>query len=88
MSELNEDSNIAIANNVAEHENTTNTEIPSPWSHLDPMFKCVKRNGETITFYCLLCVPKQKPISAYYSSPSNLRKHVEASTNYYILLIY
>ena len=60
-------------------DETINDNFLSPWPYLDAMFKCITLTDKTCTFLYLLCMPKRKEISAYRSSPSNLKKHIEAS---------
>ena len=47
------------------------------WPYLSSMFEFTLRAGNSLKFKCLLCLPKKTVISAYMTSPSNLRKHVE-----------
>lgn len=50
-----------------------------PWPYLREMFelKHISPDGKSLKFSCVLCKPLQYEVSAYYNSPSNLRKHVQ-----------
>ncbi|CAB4001783.1 transposase [Paramuricea clavata] len=51
-----------------------------PWPYLKSMFRYngrVGRENKSIKFICCLCSPLVREISAFISSPSNLRKHVQ-----------
>ena len=50
-----------------------------PWPYLSAMFRFLWRKGNSIKMVCLLCAPAYKEVSAYVSSPSNLRKHIQVS---------
>lgn len=54
-----------------------------PWPYLKSIFRYKGRagkEGNSVKFTCCLCSPLVKEISAFISSPSNLRKHVEVSS--------
>jgi len=48
-----------------------------PWPYLAEFFSIVSVNRQTYRLQCLLCLPKVTECSAYFNSPSNLKKHVE-----------
>ena len=50
-----------------------------PWPYLSAMFHFLPRKGNSFKMVCLLCAPAYKEVSAYVSSPSNLRKHIQVS---------
>jgi hypothetical protein len=67
------------AQEVEENESPSRNKSQSPWPHLHTMFECINVSEKICKFVCLLCSPKRKEVSAYSNSPSNLRKHIEAS---------
>ncbi len=69
---------------LAEEENSTvnvatdgSEESEHPWPYLSSIFRYKGRQDNSVKLVCLLCSPLYKEISAFITSPSNLRKHVE-----------
>ena len=56
-----------------------------PGPYMSEMFKFLSRKGNSIKMVCLLCAPAYKEVSAYVSSPSNLRKHIQVSIKLQVL---
>ena len=52
-------------------------EVQHPWHYLASMFRIKSIDGTRIKLTCFLCLPLHVECSAYATSPSNLRKHVE-----------
>ncbi|KAA0712397.1 hypothetical protein E1301_Tti018225 [Triplophysa tibetana] len=52
-------------------------ECANPWPHRDRLFHFSEQVNDSFRFKCLLCLPKQKFITAYKNSSSNLRKDVK-----------
>ena len=52
-------------------------EVQHPWPYLASMFRIKSIDGSQSKLTCLLCLPLHVECSAYATSPSNLRKHVE-----------
>ena len=52
-------------------------EYVHPWPYLSEMFAYKSKAGNNVKLICLLCAPKYKELSAFVTSPSNLRKHVK-----------
>ena len=77
-----------LANWYSVTESAANLDIddsePGPWLNLRTMFQYKGKTEDSVTFSCLLCVPK-KSVSAFSNLPSNLRKHVEVSKNRILL---
>nr|AFC96943.1 putative transposase [Carassius auratus] len=48
-----------------------------PWPYLREFFSFSGVNKDSFKMKCVLCLPLNKEISAFKSSPSNLRKHIE-----------
>ena len=51
----------------------------NPWPYVSTMFRFLSRKGNSLKIVCLLCAPAYKEVSAYVSSPSYLRKHIQVS---------
>lgn len=62
------------------------------WSCINSFFQQlfdIKAKSETgLSFKCLLCLPKQKIVSASQSSNANLRTHVKVGNYLWLLLLF
>jgi hypothetical protein len=86
MSEVTVDRSNLESNNVTETDESatgggnvasTSDVEQHPWPYMASLFKFMSADGKTYKFQCLLCEPKRVECSAYISSPSNLRKHIQ-----------
>ena len=76
------DNDLQIINEISserQEESVDNTGKEHPWPYLESIFRYKGKDNNSVKFICRLCSPLVKEISAFISSPSNLRKHVEVS---------
>ncbi|KAG1926343.1 hypothetical protein F2P79_024933, partial [Pimephales promelas] len=56
---------------------SSNSALQHPWPYLKELFQVKTKKGNCIIMSCQLCLPKPVEISAFKSSTSNLKKHIE-----------
>ena len=84
------DNDLHIVNEISNEgqENVDNPrEDQHPWPYLESLFQYKGKYKNSVKFICRLCSPLVKEISAFISSPSNLRKHVEVSVYACVCLV-
>ena len=75
------DNDLHIINEISYEgqESVDNTGEEHPWPYLESIFRYKGKDNNSVKFICRLCSPLVKEISAFISSPSNQRKHVQVN---------
>lgn len=60
-----------------EQKDTHGEREANPWPYLKDLFEFKSAIDNNVIMQCKLCMPKERQLSAYKNSASNLRKHVQ-----------